>query len=45
MILDQNKITYQSANKIKETYDVSTETLQRWADSGRISIVRTPGRK
>src|SRR5262249_35230234 len=30
-------------NTIK--YDVSTETLRRWASSGKITIVRTPGGK
>ena len=43
--LAQNKITYQSASKIQETYDVSVETLRRWANSRKIAIVRTPGGK
>ncbi|CAG8563287.1 1268_t:CDS:2, partial [Ambispora gerdemannii] len=34
--LAQNKFTYQSASKIQETYDVSVETLRRWATSGRM---------
>src|SRR6266542_6178203 len=45
MILAQNKNTYQSANRLQETYGVSVETLRRWDASGRIAIVRTTGRK
>ena len=37
--------TYTSASNIKQTYDVSVETLRRWAASGRVSFVRTPGGK
>src|SRR4051812_5400307 len=43
--LSQNKTTYTSASKIRETYDVSVETLRRWAISGKVAIVRTPGGK
>lgn len=37
--------TYISASKIREIYDVSVETLRRWAASGRVAIIRTPGGK
>ncbi|CAG8842222.1 42157_t:CDS:2, partial [Gigaspora margarita] len=40
--LAQNKITYLSTSKIQETYDVSAETLRRWAASGKLAIIKTP---
>ena len=34
---------YVPLKKIKEYYGVSDATLRRWADSGKIKVVRTPG--
>lgn len=40
-----NQTRYVSASKIKERYQISTRTLQRWADSAEVGSVRTPGGK
>jgi putative resolvase len=36
---------YVSANQIRKIFDVSVVSLRRWAEQGKIDIVRTPGGK
>jgi putative resolvase len=40
-----NQTRYVSASKIKQRYQISTRTLQRWADASEVGSVRTPGGK
>lgn len=40
-----DRTRYVSGNEIKKTYCVSTRTLNRWADSGQLAHVRSPGGK
>jgi putative resolvase len=40
-----DKTIYVPGNEVKKKYRVSTRTLNRWADSGRLGHVRSPGGK
>lgn len=34
---------YRGAQEIRKTYEISSETLRRWNNQGKISSIRTPG--
>ena len=36
-------IKYRGAQEIRKTYEISSETLRRWNNQGKISSIRTPG--
>lgn len=43
--MDRSEIVYKSASKVRQTYDISNETLRRWAKAEKLAIIKTPGGK